>query len=303
MYEVLAIVKNCIGDIIGYDVRDINTGEEHPCIDISNLRGASLNNAMYINGKYPYIKGKRQLRTRQQNGKLIIFHGSNQEVKNPMYGKGKDANDYGQGFYTTSVKERAEEWALLMNGDSICNEYQIDTNDLKICDLDYFGPLAWIAEVLKNRGDGTSRENRAVFLFCKKYCIDLSNYDIIYGYRADDSYFTMIKSFIGNQITVNEVVQFFYKAKLGKQIFIKSERAFQKILFIKSDKVSQKRLKYAQNNDNQARSFVKKFLNDRNYDLLTGSVSLNDEMTFSSCLQRNYSYCTESRSYYESKNK
>lgn len=270
MYEVLAIVKNSMGDTIGYDLKDTNTGEQYNCVYIAQLSKTTFSNAMYINGKHPYIKGRHKLPIRVDKRKTTIFHGSNKEVREPLYGKGKSANDYGLGFYTTTEKERAEEWALLMSGDSFCNEYEIDTNGLTICNLDDFGPLAWIAEVLKNRGIGDIAIDKAIEVFCNKYCIDLSKVDIIIGYRADDSYFLIIKSFLANEISVEEVVQYFYKAKLGQQVFIKSKKAY-----------------------------CSKTIEDRRYKLITGGISLDGKMTFANCIQRNYKYDPQRRTYYE----
>lgn len=43
--------------------------------------------------------------------KIIIYHGSSEIVKQPVYGKGKPYNDYGIGFYCTEHLELAKEWA------------------------------------------------------------------------------------------------------------------------------------------------------------------------------------------------
>ena len=43
--------------------------------------------------------------------KRIIYHGSDHEVKTPLFGFGKPNNDYGLGFYCCSHKSLAEEWA------------------------------------------------------------------------------------------------------------------------------------------------------------------------------------------------
>lgn len=299
MYEVLTIVKNAIGDIVGYDLKDIDTGTNHSCVPVSDLSKIDFSNAMYINGKRPYIKGKYKIPIRVENSKITLFHGSSQEVKKPMYGKGKLANDYGQGFYTTTEKERAEEWALLMSGDSICNEYQIDTNGLKICNLDDFGPLAWIAEVLRNRGLGNHGDNEVARLFCDKYCINTSIFDIICGYRADDSYFSIIESFMNDRVAANEVVGFFHEAKLGNQVFIKSRKAFSTLRFIRAKRVSNSRLQYARNNDGNARSRVQSMLNNRRLDIINRRVDLKNELTITNCLRHDFKYDSIRGLYYE----
>ena len=47
----------------------------------------------------------------------ILYHGSTEIVKNPLYGNGKMYNDYGQGFYCTEEIELAKEWACTEDSD------------------------------------------------------------------------------------------------------------------------------------------------------------------------------------------
>ena len=37
--------------------------------------------------------------------KIILYHGSNQRIEQPLWGEGKSYNDYGQGFYCTEHME------------------------------------------------------------------------------------------------------------------------------------------------------------------------------------------------------
>ena len=43
---------------------------------------------------------------------MIVFHGSNLEVKNPMLIPSKRLLDFGAGFYLTSDFEQAKKWAI-----------------------------------------------------------------------------------------------------------------------------------------------------------------------------------------------
>ena len=90
--------------------------------------------------------------------KIQVYHGSDHIIKTPIYLGGKDDNDYGNGFYTTEYEDRAKSWAAL-NGKpsrSIVNKYELDLDGLNVLNLADFGVLAWIAEVVSNRG--TSQE-------------------------------------------------------------------------------------------------------------------------------------------------
>lgn len=44
---------------------------------------------------------------------LQIYHGSQDIIDTPEYGKGKSTNDYGKGFYCTENIELAKEWVLI----------------------------------------------------------------------------------------------------------------------------------------------------------------------------------------------
>lgn len=300
--RILCIVKNTVNETVGYDVLDLNTNKMYENVEISKIIGNTLENASIVNGKYPFIRGNKALPTRIEKGTVILYHGSDHIVRHPEYGKGKVKNDYGQGFYTTMVRERAEEWALLMTDKTpICNMYSLNTEGLNIIDLDEYGPLAWIAEVLKHRGLGDESENydESPTDFCDKYCIDLDKADIIIGYRADDSYFRIINSFANNQLTVDEVVDLFYKAKLGRQIFLKSKEFIEgkRLNFEKAFKVSKEKQNYIINNDKNARDIVSKFLGQRRREIRSGRLKL-DKFTFTDCLINNYKYDRERKIYY-----
>lgn len=162
---------------------------------------------------------------------ITVFHGSDHIIKEPRYLGGKKDNDYGNGFYTTEYEERARSWATL-NGDpekSVVNEYTLALENLEVLDLNEKGVLAWIAEVVANRG--INEENAAIVgeELVKRYRPNTTDADIVKGYRADDSYTQVIEAFLLNQINLYEVERLFYKGSLGNQIFLKSEKAFKEI--------------------------------------------------------------------------
>ena len=124
-----------------------------------------------------------------------------------------------------------------MNGTpekAIVNVYDLQLDKLNIVDLNEQGVLAWIAEVVSNRG--ISEENAAIVgeHLMELYKPDTTQADIIKGYRADDSYTQVIEAFLLNQINLYEVERLFYKGSLGNQIFLKSEKAFEEIRWIES---------------------------------------------------------------------
>jgi len=94
-----------------------------------------------------------------------IYHGSKDIVKQPEYGKGKTYNDYGLGFYCTDTIEMAKEWGVDKTQDGYANEYEIDTQNLKILDLneEKYSILHWLSILLENRIEPAGRRKRPAF--------------------------------------------------------------------------------------------------------------------------------------------
>ena len=62
--------------------------------------------------------------------------------------------------------------------------------------------------------------------------IDTIGYDVITGYRADDSYFSFAQDFLNGSISYKQLCRAMYLGKLCNQIVLKSRKAFEKIKFI-----------------------------------------------------------------------
>jgi hypothetical protein len=62
-----------------------------------------------------------------------------------------------------------------------------------------------------------------------KYCIDVEKYDVIRGFRADDSYFQFTADFVTDTITLDTLAKSIKAGNLGYQICIKSEKAYQNL--------------------------------------------------------------------------
>ena len=194
---------------------------------------------------------------------LTVYHGSDHVVKVPVYMGGKPDNDYGNGFYTTEYEERARSWAAL-NGNpqqAVVNVYQLDMDNLKVLDFHEFGVLAWVAEVVANRGMSQEAASIVGEKIVELYRVDSSDCDLLKGYRADDSYTQVIEAFLMNQINISEVERLFYKGSLGNQIFLKSEKAFESIHWVDAYDVTAD--EKDRESDIIARKEVNKFLSGR----------------------------------------
>ncbi|MFN2938513.1 DUF3990 domain-containing protein [Lachnospiraceae bacterium YH-ros2226] len=158
---------------------------------------------------------------------MILYHGNDHVLAKPLFGFGKQDNDYGSGFYTTQDFQQAVAWAMSYSSTvAYVNAYEIDETKLNVVNLDQYGPLSWIAEIVANRG---ARGERAMLLgreLSNQYRADLSKADIVVGYRADDSYSDIVDAFLQNEINVDEMDRLFREGHFGLQYFIKSQKAF-----------------------------------------------------------------------------
>ncbi len=186
---------------------------------------------------------------------LILYHGSKHIITNPTLQGGKESNDYGYGFYCTESKELACEWACPDNNDGYANEYELDLTGLKILDLTkpQYNILNWIALLLQYRipGGMTPNDEQARNYLIGNFSVDLSDVDVIKGYRADDSYFSFARDFVRNSITVSQLSKAMELGKLGVQVVLHSQKAFNQIRYVKN---------YIANNEEY---YVKRLARDR----------------------------------------
>ncbi|MBR6411012.1 MAG: DUF3990 domain-containing protein, partial [Clostridia bacterium] len=167
--------------------------------------------------------------------KITIYHGSKQIVEAPVFGEGKKNNDYGLGFYCTESNDLAKEWAVSSLRDGFSNRYTLDTEYLNILNLNSpdYTILNWIAVLVEHRifSIKTPVARRAKQYLIENFSVNVNAFDLIVGYRADDSYFDYAEAFVNNGITVEQLARAMRLGKLGEQIVIKSQFAFSKIKF------------------------------------------------------------------------
>ncbi len=171
--------------------------------------------------------------------KLILYHGSPVIIEKPEFGKGKANNDYGRGFYCTEHIELAKEWSCGLNTDGYANKYELDMQGLKILNLsdDEYTILNWLAILIKNRKARLSSPvaKRGKDWLIQNFLPKYTDYDVIVGYRADDSYFSFARSFLSNEISLSQLGRAMKLGKLGEQYVIKSKKAFDAIKYIDSN--------------------------------------------------------------------
>ena len=170
---------------------------------------------------------------------ITLYHGSEQLVEEPTFGKGKKNNDFGLGFYCTKSEDLAKEWAVSSLRNGFANRYTLDTEYLNILNLNSpdYTILNWIAVLVEHRlfSIRTPIARRAKKYLIDNFGINVNAFDIVTGYRADDSYFDYAESFLNNAISVEQLAAAMKLGKLGEQIVLKSQFAFSRIRFEEFD--------------------------------------------------------------------
>lgn len=166
---------------------------------------------------------------------MKLYHGSENIIEKPVYGKGARYNDYGKGFYCTENIELAKEWACAKQKNGYANIYDLDLSEFNVLNLNSasYNILNWLAILADNR---TYWQNGSIAEPAKNYIKEnflpeISAYDVIIGYRADDSYFSFAQDFVSGVISLQKLAQAMRLGKLGEQIVLKSPKAFAQIQF------------------------------------------------------------------------
>ncbi|MBR1615409.1 MAG: DUF3990 domain-containing protein [Treponema sp.] len=113
---------------------------------------------------------------------MTVYHGSTEIIKNPDVLHSYRPLDFGKGFYVTTNKNQAENWAkrksvILGKEKAIVNFYEMDEN---------FGELK-----CKNFGENLSEWIDFV-CHCRDGGTDYEKYDVIIGKVANDKVFRVV---------------------------------------------------------------------------------------------------------------
>ncbi len=97
--------------------------------------------------------------------------------------------------------------------------------------------MNWLAVLTKYRSywQRSSLSEEAKNYLQDHFYVDVEQYDLIIGYRADDSYFSFAQDFISGAISLQKLAEAMRLGKLGEQIVLKSKRAFEQISFLDAE--------------------------------------------------------------------
>lgn len=153
---------------------------------------------------------------------MILYHGSNVEVRNPKLIPSKRLLDFGSGFYLTSDFEQAKKWAIRTTknrGENkpLVSAFNIQANEMNSLNVLLFKnpDKDWLQYISANR-TGKTKEDW---------------YDIIIGPVANDQAIRTVNNYLKGYFSEDIAIQLLLPQKLKDQYTFKTERALKILNF------------------------------------------------------------------------
>lgn len=152
---------------------------------------------------------------------MILYHGSALEIVQPDIAFSRQKLDFGQGFYTTPIKQQAINWAMrfkTLGKSAFVNCYEFDENLFKQFKTKEFYSYNedWLDFILANRTEET-----------------VEPFDIVIGGVANDRVFNTIELLIENLISKKEALGRLIYEENNLQICFKNQPLIQQHLIFK----------------------------------------------------------------------
>lgn len=144
---------------------------------------------------------------------MILYHGSNVEVRHPDVVHSRTDVDFGKGFYATSLKDQAIRWSerFKRSGDNgVVSMYDCDESCLSALNVKRFDCYGeeWLDFIMScRRGE------------------DRSGYDVVIGGVANDRVFNTVELFFDGLIDKTEAIKRLRFEKPNHQICFRNQRS------------------------------------------------------------------------------
>lgn len=161
---------------------------------------------------------------------MTLYHGSQNESVRPQFDLGSESHDFGKGFYLTESVELAQEWSVYRpkSHDGWVHSFELDLQGLKVFDFRTAGVFAWVAELMRHRAaDESAAYRRRAPAFIDRYGVDAQDADVLVGWRADASYFYIVKAFVRDEVDANVLGDLLKLGDFGIQYVVRSKRAYE----------------------------------------------------------------------------
>lgn len=158
---------------------------------------------------------------------MILYHGSNTDIKSISLAMCRPYKDFGRGFYLTELNEQALKMAKrvskIYGGEPIVNTYEIkdgffNGTELNIRKFDDQPTEDWARFVMNNR-------SRSFTNYSSKECNLDNKYDIVVGPVADDDMAMLFRQYQNEIITLDNLISGMTFRKTTNQYSFHTERA------------------------------------------------------------------------------
>jgi len=154
---------------------------------------------------------------------MIVYHGSNIEIKKIDLVKSKIGLDFGRGFYVTGLREQAEIWAMKRSanegGEAIVSGFE-------------FRETAFLNPYYKTiRFEGYTNEWLDFILINRRNETDVQvhDYDIVEGPLADDDVVIRVRDFEKNEISREDLLEELKFKSVTHQVCFCTEKSLDSI--------------------------------------------------------------------------
>jgi len=165
---------------------------------------------------------------------MILFHGSNTEVSCIDLSKCSKYKDFGQGFYLTSIKSQACQWAKKVakrfkNGTPTLSIYELDNNLSDLKSIVFTEPNEkWATFIINNRNrDFTNHSDILSNHDCK--------YDFVHGLVANDDISAILETFLLGILPISGLPEALIYKQLNDQYSFHSAKAISHLKFAGSE--------------------------------------------------------------------
>ena len=157
---------------------------------------------------------------------MKVFHGTTLIVDTPLVGVGRKNLDFGEGFYLTSIRQQAIEWAqrpINKEKPQYLNCYELDICEISKNNYRYlkFGSYddAWLDFVADNRMGVYSGPE----------------YDLVFGPVANDDVYETLQLYVNGAISREYTMERLKIKELFNQLVFKTDRALAFLRFVRSE--------------------------------------------------------------------
>lgn len=159
---------------------------------------------------------------------MILYHGSNIVVKKPELISQNRFLDFGYGFYTTSNKTQAENFAkkvaLRRGGKPIINIYEIDE------EID-------VESYLIKRFDKPDEEWLDFVCEHRNGIYDGEQFDLVIGAVANDDVYRTLQIYLAGLLSKDQALETLKIKKLYDQYVFKTKKAISLLKFVRFEEV------------------------------------------------------------------